>query len=326
MGNCSTRPIPEEPDLDTLNYPEEQRHFYVICVMFNPSRSRSRIKLYLNFKRQLEKMGVKLITIECTYENSPFTLTRQNYEPHNIQVNTQNAFFQKERLINLALTKLPLDAKYVVWCDCEVEFLNPNWVNDTIKALNIFKIVQMFESVTILGENNEEIKRERSFSARLFDKIEMDKKDFEECVEYSGYCWGFRVDILKEIGGLYDLSPIGNCDTIMAYCLAKRTDEYVPNTLTDHFKDTIKDWQKKASAAFSTGIGFIPGEIRKHWSALRNDKKVYDRWDILQTNGYDPSRDLYSGENGIYYLDPSNIQLKNDLKTMFVAANGEMIE
>jgi len=326
MGACSSRPETKETDLDMINYQEELRYFYVICVMFNPARSRSRIKLYLNFKRQMEKFGVKLITVECAYEESPFTLTRHNYEPHNIQVSTQSSFFQKEKIINLALSKLPNDAKYVVWCDCEVDFLNPLWVSDTIKALHVFKTVQVFDDVVLLGQNGEEVKKEKGFSAQLYEKPEMDKTAFESSTSACGYAWGFRMDALKEIGGLLDFSPLGNCDKIMAYCLAKRMEDYIPSNLQTNFKEMVKAWQKKASVVFSTGIGFIPGTIRVSWSCARKDRKTYDKWEILQGNNFDPKNDMFKDDNDLYYLDFQKVKLKSDLKNMFMFLNGEMLE
>ncbi len=326
MGACQAKPQTQETDLDMINYQEELRYFYVICALFNPARSRSRIKLYLNFKRQIERFGVKLITLECTYEDAPFTLTRQNYEPHNIQVTTQSAFFQKERLINLALSKLPIDAKYVVWCDCEVEFQNPLWVSDTIKALHVFKIVQVFDELTLLGEEGEEIKKEKGFAAQLYENPEMSKNAFENSTLASGHAWAFRMDALKQIGGLFDLSPIGNCEKIMAYSLAKRTDDYIPSNMSGGFKEAVKLWQKKAATAFSAGVGFIPGPIKVYWSCARKERKNFDKWEILQVNNFDPKNDLFKDESELYYIDHEKVKLKNDLKKFFMFLNGEMLE
>jgi len=326
MGNCSSTNENQEQDLDLINYNEEIRHFYVICIMYNPARSRSRIKLYLNFKRQMEQSGVKLITLECTYDNAPFALTRENYEPHNIQVSTSGSFFQKEALVNLAISKLPLDAKYAVWCDCEVAFQNTTWVHDTIKALHIFKIVQPFDDAVLLNIKNEEIKKVKGFAAQLYDKHDMDKEAMEESTISCGFAWGFRVGTLKEIGGLVDFSPLGNCDKIMAYCLAKRIDDYIPQGLSPGFKDSLKSWQKKATGAFSAGIGFIPGSVRVAWSTARKDKKNFDKWEILEKNGFDPKNDLFRENNLLYVLDDQKIKLREDLRNHFEYLNGEMLE
>jgi hypothetical protein len=69
MGICQTAPNRERPDTDLtlLNYQEEMKFLYVITIVFNPARSRSTIKLYNSFKAQMEKLKIKLITVECAY-------------------------------------------------------------------------------------------------------------------------------------------------------------------------------------------------------------------------------------------------------------------
>lgn len=224
------------------------------------------------------------------------------------------------------MTKLPVDAKYVVWCDYEVEFLNPNWVNDTIKALNVFKAAQLFDEVTFVDSNGHDQKKEKGFAAHLFEKPDADRKAFEASTTLSGYCWGFKLDTLKEIGGLIDFSPIGNCEKIMAYCLAKKVDDYLPNNLNHDFKEMIKTWQKKAAMAFVAGVGYIPGTIRVIKSSIKKDKAEYDRWETLQGNNFDPANDLFSDENQLYCVDPTRIKLKQDLRLLFIDLNGENIE
>eukprot|EP00331_Platyophrya_macrostoma_P010944 CAMPEP_0176429526 /NCGR_PEP_ID=MMETSP0127-20121128/13759_1 /TAXON_ID=938130 /ORGANISM="Platyophrya macrostoma, Strain WH" /LENGTH=149 /DNA_ID=CAMNT_0017811339 /DNA_START=81 /DNA_END=527 /DNA_ORIENTATION=- len=147
MGACNSGVIQEEKDLNLLDYEQEIKHFYVITAIYNPCRSRDRIKLYLNFRKKMEQMGVKLITVECAYDKAPFTVTIANYEPYNIQVRSPSPIFVKECLINRAISVLPADARYVCWVDFEVEFLNTNWVTDTIKTLNQFKIAQLCEEI-----------------------------------------------------------------------------------------------------------------------------------------------------------------------------------
>mmetsp|Transcript_25366 Transcript_25366/g.29493 ORF Transcript_25366/g.29493 Transcript_25366/m.29493 type:complete len:170 (-) Transcript_25366:506-1015(-) len=159
MGACNSGVIQEEKDLNLLDYEQEIKHFYVITAIYNPCRSRDRIKLYLNFRKKMEQMGVKLITVECAYDKAPFTVTIANYEPYNIQVRSPSPIFVKECLINRAISVLPADARYVCWVDFEVEFLNTNWVTDTIKTLNQFKIAQLCEEIAWLYPNGKPSKK-----------------------------------------------------------------------------------------------------------------------------------------------------------------------
>ena len=326
MGICSSGGNTDQFDLNLLNYAEEARCFYVITVVFNPARSRTRIKLYSHFKKQMEKFGARLITVECAYENSPFTLTQPNYEPYNIQVKTDSAFFQKENLINLAVSKLPHDAKYIAWIDHEVEFTNPNWLNDSIKALNMFRIAQLFDEVSSINTNGEEIRREKGFASQLGNKKNLDRKIFEATTITSGYGWGIRKEAFKELDGIIDSTLIGIGEKTIAYCLTGKIDEYVPSAVGDNFKDLLNSWQKKASQTFLQGIGFIPGMIRVVNNGFIRDKKYIDRWDILANNNFDPKIDLVKDKNGLYVLAESKPKLIEELKNLFDGINAESLE
>ena len=326
MGICSSGGNTDQFDLNLLNYVEEARCFYVITVVFNPARSRTRIKLYSNFKKQMEKFGARLITVECVYENSPFTLTQPNYEPYNIQVKTNSAFFQKENLINLAVSKLPHDAKYIAWIDYEVEFTNHNWLNDSIKALNMFKIAQLFDEISLFNVNGEEIGREKGFASLLGNKKNLDKKVFEATTITAGYGWAIRKEAFKELGGLIDYTLINTGEKTIAYCLAGKIDEYVPDVFCNHFKDSLKSWQKKSEQIFPQGIGFIPGMIRVVSNTFRRDKKYLDRWDILANNNFDQKIDLVKDNNGLYVLVESKQKLIEELKNLFDGINAETME
>jgi hypothetical protein len=328
MGLCASKPQELDADLSLLNYQEELKSLYMICVVINPARSRTSIKLYTNFKKIMEKLKVKLITVECALDNSPFSVTTPNYEPFNIQVRTQSSFFQKERLVNIALKKLPMDARYVIVCDPEIEFANDNWVNDSIKALNVFKAVQLFEEAIFLSPSRTESKKCKGFAFQNFKRDPpLERTKFEESTYACGFAWGFRVEAIRDIGGLIDYSPIGNNSKLMAYCLANRIDEYLPKeNINENLHDSVKNWQQKAEKIFVHGIGFIPGTVRINYSKINKENGPYERWDILQSNDFDPRNDLVEADHGSYKLEGTKLKLISDLKDHFTNLNGENID
>mmetsp|Transcript_31184 Transcript_31184/g.28369 ORF Transcript_31184/g.28369 Transcript_31184/m.28369 type:complete len:154 (+) Transcript_31184:115-576(+) len=153
------------------------------------------------------------------------------------------------------MNELPLDAKYVAWCDYEVEFLNSNWVFDTIQALHVFRATQLFEELSILGPGGEEIRREDGFIAKNFKRKEeiqegnkedymreVDDEDFENSTLAAGFGWGYRVDAWRDLEGLLDWCPLGNADKLMGYCLTGRSEEYIPKEVDSRVRDWAKDW------------------------------------------------------------------------------------
>lgn len=312
MGNCDSTLNTEEVNVNLLNYHEELRHFYVICVVYNPARSPALMKTYLKFKKHMETFNVHLITVECAFENSPFVITRPGFEPDNIQLRTSNTFYQKENFINIAISKLPKDAKYVVWCDCDIEFCNLRWVEDTIKALNMYKAVQVCKEVILVDEKGKQTVHQ-GFAARMNKLKRMDEHTLEQVIDHATYAWGFRYEALKELKGLIDFSPIGNNEKIMAYCLAQSVERYIPLNVSEIFRDEIKMWELKASVIMKTGVGFVPGIVRVNNPPERKE----NNWKILQDNKFDHVNDFYKDKQGIYCIEARQAKLKEDLKHIF---------
>jgi len=320
MGNCHEAVSPvKDADFRAINYQEELNHFYVICIVPNPAKSPALTKLYLKFKKQMESDGVKLVTVECAFGKSPFVLTRENYEPDNIQIRSSNAFFQKENLINIALTKLPKDAKYVFWVDCDMEFLNTNWTKDAINALNRYRAIQLFEEIIFTDENGKEKEREKGFTFQLCDKKtnELYGRTFEESTAMARYAWGFRYETLKQLKGLIDFSIIGNNSKIMAYCFIQNVEKYVPSNMSLVFREAIETWQTRAELTLNNKISYLPGAIKMPYSKLKQDEKMDDNWSILQTNGFDHLNDLYKDAQGLYCLEKEKTNLIKELKDFY---------
>ena len=80
--------------------------FYVITVFFNPAGFTSLLNNYFIFADKIKKQGAKLITVECAFDDGKF------YIPENDNVyrlRSNSIMWQKERLINYGVSKLPKD-------------------------------------------------------------------------------------------------------------------------------------------------------------------------------------------------------------------------
>jgi hypothetical protein len=79
--------------------------------------------------------GLPLVVVELTFGQKPFTLKPASDAEVLVQrrTNQSNAMWQKERLLNIALSFLPAQCTKVVWLDADTFFTNPNWVAETSK-------------------------------------------------------------------------------------------------------------------------------------------------------------------------------------------------
>lgn len=160
--------------------------FWFVTMISNPVRYRTRVRLYREFRRHiLEDLGANLLTVELQLgETHPHVTGDEcDPEPHDhgldardqvavrhvsprevqVQVSSSSMLWSKENCLNIGLTKLPRAARYVAWVDADVTFLNPHVVRDTMHALQVHKVVQMFEHCIDLGPRHETMQVHTSF-------------------------------------------------------------------------------------------------------------------------------------------------------------------
>ncbi len=148
---------------ENLNGQSSKHVFFIIACVFNPAMFRSRFESYRRFEKHVLEFDVGLITVELASHNQIFQVTKPN-NPHHVQLRTNDTIWYKENLINIGLKHLPSKCEYVAWVDLEVEFLNRNWVEESIKTLETHKVIQLFEFVRILGSKTNIVESHAGYS------------------------------------------------------------------------------------------------------------------------------------------------------------------
>jgi len=126
--------------------PTAMDQLWAVTSYFNPLRWQSRLENYRCFRRRL---GVPLITVEWS-PTGRFELCSDDAEVL-IQVQGGDLMWQKERLLNRALARLPPEAESVAWLDCDIVFCEPRWKTLTCEALEAHEMVQLFSDIYHLG-------------------------------------------------------------------------------------------------------------------------------------------------------------------------------
>src|SRR5581483_1029964 len=93
----------------------------VIAVYNNPVLWASRKRLHSDFEQRMLDSGVRFTTVECAYGDRPFELAPH---PHinRIQVRAKTWLWVKENLVNIGISRLPHNWKYVGWIDADITF------------------------------------------------------------------------------------------------------------------------------------------------------------------------------------------------------------
>jgi hypothetical protein len=305
---------------------QERKKFYVIAVISNPARFKSRVKLYKQFAKEMLASGVQLMTVETVYGERDFEVTEPN-NPMHVQLRTDDEVWHKENMINIGVSRLPQDWKYVAWIDADISFLRPDWVDETIHQLQKHPIVQVWQNAIDLGPNGEVLGTHTGFGYCKINGIlsGVNWKHYGGVYPHPGYGWAITRDAMEKLGGLFDQGILGSGDHHMAWALmGKARDTIHGNAHKNYFK-ALEAWGQRAQA-LNMDIGFVPGTILHHWHGRKKDRKYVDRWQILVNNKFDPFFDMRRDMRGVIRLSGNKPKLRDDIRAYFRSRNEDSVD
>ncbi len=307
---------------------------HVIVVVFNPLRFQTRYNLFKEFKAHAEASGATVWVVELAFGDRPFELADET-NPRHLCLRTSHELWHKERMINEAVARLPLDWEYVAWVDADVTFANPDWVHETMQQLQHYQVVQMFTHAIDLGSNGEPIDYFESFAASFVNGRnsfpQLNGVNRESATYYGagknwhpGYGWAYRREAWDTLGGMLDVNIVGGGDHQMAYGLVGSITETIPKDSTYQYTQFIESWATGA-ALLKKNIGAVPGTLMHHFHGAKVNRGYYNRWRILTDNAFNPLTDLKPDWQRMYQLTGNKIALRDQLRTYFRARNEDSV-
>lgn len=291
---------------------------YVVSVVSNPVPFQRRYELFNEFcERMRKEPNVRLFTIELQQRNRPFRTDA------NLQFHTNDELWHKENLINIAIQHLPRDWLYVAWIDADIEFVNSNWVDDTINQLQNYKIVQLFSQAIDLGPSKETLTVHSGFCYMYVNDEPMSnyRKNSNYRNGHVGYAYACRKDAYNEMGGLLDFCILGSADSHMALAWIGKVDLSLHKDLHENYKTLCKIYQERCLKHIDGNISYVRGTILHYFHGDKQDRQYTSRWQILIDSQYNPLRDIKRDNNGIYQLEIFNTTLRDGIKKYFRARN-----
>lgn len=295
---------------------------YVIAVISNPCRYRSRYELYRKFARHVTDSGARLLTVEAAFGDRAFEVTESN-RPDHVQLRTDHEVWHKENLINIGISRLPSDWKYVAWVDADVSFARPDWAEETVAQLQHHPIVQMFSVAHDLSASFEPFQVHRGFGYSYQNKLK-GGNSYE--FWHPGFAWAATREAINGLGQLMDWAVLGAADHHMALALIGEVHKSMPDGLAKSYWERARQWQERAEQCVKRNLGFVEGLLLHHWHGKKRDRRYVERWSILQRNGFDPELDLKRDWQGLFQLTDRNPRLRDELRHYFRARNEDSID
>lgn len=305
---------------------KNQDGLWGITTYFNPEKYNSKSINYRKFRESSKRQGLKLITIECSFGESPFELEKDDADIL-IQVRSNSVIWQKERLLNIGLENLPEECTKVAWLDADIIFLNNNWVSETNELLDNFKVVQLFEISVRLkkgqvftdlsdfeyGPQNGE-KRKSSVFIR-------NNKENVDYFPATGFGWAIRRDIIEEIG-FYDKMILGGGDTVIvnSFYNKKEIYEYYNSSIEGLYQDILL-WSNKMYDLVKDSVDNTNGTILHMYHGDMKNRLYEVRYKMIEKINFDIKKDIKINNYGCWEWNTENKKLSAIVKRYFSIRN-----
>jgi hypothetical protein len=293
----------------------------VVTCYFNPSRYETKRVNFERFVKGIEAAGADLVVAELAFADAPFELPAGDRV---LQLRGSGIMWQKERLLNIAIERLPEACRKIAWVDCDVLFENQNWLDETSKALEQFVVVQPFSGAVRLARGR--LRRtERDIVVPSFAKVYSLAPAIARtgtAIEHgdTGLAWAARREFFDGCG-LYDVSLTGSGDHLMAHafvggmlpspCLRWRFQRQRAYAL--HFLE----WAKRAQEIVGAQVGAIEGNLLHLWHGDMKDRRYTQVIKEFAAFNFNPERDLQLDESGLWTWKQASPELRSWAENMF---------
>lgn len=294
-------------------------NFWCVTVFFNPAKYQSLANNYLIFRENLEKQGCNLLTVELAFKDADFQLSGNNV----LQLRSNSIMWQKERLINFGISKLPPECKYFAWIDCDVLFSDPHWQEMAVEKLKTNQIIQLFKKVYYLPKDYKKFEGKyiTQVQSVIWQKIihkNWLNRRIEKELPFSspGFAWAAQRSAFDHCNGIYDKNIIGSGDTFLVDCMLDSWQIHgYYQKFNPYMKTDMLKWRNEfKSKPFS--VNYIPVDIYHLYHGSLKDRKYMERHNIIIDNNYDPCKDIKL-ENDVYEWSSNKKVMHDSIEDYF---------
>jgi hypothetical protein len=282
---------------------------YVVACVANPLRWQSRFALgRAAVADWLKEPNVHITVAECAYGSRAFELADlASARVTHIPLRATTMAWTKENLLNIAIAKLPAAAEKIAALDADVTFRRTGWATKALAALDLYPVIQPWDTAYDLGPNDEHISVDKSFASVWHSGkpvVPSGKKFWLSdggpyAYPHPGYAWGWQRRILDRIGGLFDLGGMGAGDHHMALGMVGKIAWSLPPGTSANYVKAAEAWAARATREVNGKLGFAHGTIEHPFHGRKSDRGYESRWDMFLEHGFDPVTDLKRNTTGV---------------------------
>lgn len=305
------------------NHPEA----FIISCYFNTGNYASRRKNFDVFYEQLKLSNVNYLIAECAFGDESFELPD---DKNILRFRGKHKLWQKERLLNLLIKKLPTSCKYVFWLDADVMLTNENWIAEAVETLQNNKICQPFSLAVRLEKdeiepdfnvqgskilvdypsNNQKTQTKlwRSFAYNYLRNHHLSESLMFDVHGHTGFAWGATRELLEQ-NPLFDKAIVGTADHIIAHASVGQIPHHcLEKAFTNQKKlSKIYQWSLEFNKLTQNRLSFVEGELWHLWHGELQDRQYLQRTQDFSELDFDEDVDLITNDDDLYEF-PDNRQ------------------
>jgi hypothetical protein len=280
---------------------------WALTSYFNPMRYRRRRENYHVFRRQLD---VPLMAVELSFDGR-FELG-ENDADILVRVEGGDVMWQKERLLNIGVARLPGECTAVAMVDADVMLADPGWPGAALAHLEDVPAVQLFSEARFLApdalppyDEAEVIVRQRSIGSARVNALDTGD-GFPPTADNvrrwlaPGFAWAYRRELIAR-HGLFDACIVGGGDRALA-STSWGAFEAVERRLSmnPHQQQHYRDWAQAWYASVQGRIGCLPGTLYHLWHGDLTQRRYGTRNLNLAPFDFNPAIDIAPHASGAW--------------------------
>lgn len=301
----------------------ENNTVYIVIPFFNFTDNEVLYHTYKNTLNRLNKTkGIEVYTGEVLFPHQKESLIKDLNKNH-VVFRMSNPYILMHNLCNVVIEYLPYDWKYVVILDNDIEFVNEDWVDNIINALNSYSFITPYKEAIRLDAKGNEFNRVRSFGY-MYHTINENKHRivngyFSDRLGgwWPGYAMSFTREFYDNVGGVYDKNISGKNDVVTTACIANKVDNLNIYEKNNAIFKSINEYKNKVLAYTGfKGVGYADNLIRHHYHGKYSERNYNVIEKIIIDNSFDPNEDFYIHKNGLYELKTETLKQQKLVKEL----------
>ena len=270
-----------------------QRRLAVVTCFFNWAGFSRKTANLRRFLLQMQAQGVPVFGVEAVLPGQ--AASTQGFDGwERVPANERNIMFQKEALLNRAVSLVPDSFDKIAWLDADVWFENSGWYECTEMLLNNYPVVQLYDSAKWLNQNGSIELQTDSIA-----KWNTHGRKGPVSAAHTGFAWAARRDLWRHYGGLFANCITGSGDVYASIAFCGIDPEQHPLLATDRqrLNADFKRWAWKIKEWTGGKIGYVPGTIYHEWHGTRRDRNYVKRHAVCSQIA---KGDVLLNEHGIF--------------------------